>query len=158
MADAKNNITRVACLLIPFLIAGSCKLESPNQVVIDNKVDIYYINSLHEDLLDTAVSGSFTPDSIHLYNVVSGVKMEVNNRADYPHNFFVYNNEEFKKYVLRVFLEVDTTLLELNRNITDTITCVFDRSENNFIIRKVWYNGNVKWDDYATSREFTIMK
>ncbi len=145
-------------LLISVLTAGGCKLESPNEVVIDNKVDIYYINSLHEDLLDTAVNGSFTTDSIHLYNVVRGVKKEVINRADYPHNFFIYKNEEFKKYVLRVFLETDTTLLELNRNITDTITCVFERSEDNFIIRKVWYNGNVKWDDYATSREFTIMK
>jgi hypothetical protein len=145
-------------LLISVLTAGSCKLESPNEVVIDNKVDIYYMNSLREDLLDTAVTGSFKTDSIHLYNVVRGVKMEVSNRADYPHNFFIRKNEEFKKYVLRVFLEVDTTLLELNRSTTDTITCLFDRSEDNFIIRKVWYNGNVKWEDYATSREFTIMK
>ena len=145
-------------LLISVLIAVSCKLESPNEVVIDNKVDIYYINSRHEDLLDTAIAESFTADSIHLFNVVRGVKKEVNNRADYPHNFFIYKNEELQKYVLRVFLEVDTTFLELNRHITDTITCAFERSDNNFIIRKVWYNENVKWDDYAVSREFTIMK
>jgi hypothetical protein len=145
-------------LIFSVLIAGGCKLESPNEVLIDNKVDIYYINSRHEDLLDTAVNGSFTTDSIHLYNVLRGVKKEVNNRADYPHNFYIYKNEELQKYILRVFLEVDTTLLELNRNITDTITCVFERSEDNFIIRKVWYNGNLKWDDYAVSREFTIMK
>ncbi len=46
-------------LLISVLIAAGCKLESPNEVVIDNKVDIYYINSQHEDLLDTAVNGKF---------------------------------------------------------------------------------------------------
>jgi hypothetical protein len=145
-------------LLIAVLFAGSCKLESPNEFVIDNKVGIYYINSRNEDLMDTAIIGSFTADSIHLYNVVRGVKKEVNNRADYPHNFIIYKNEELQKYVLRVFLEVDTTFLELNRNITDTIRCVFERSEDSFIIRKVWYNGNAKWDDYAVSREFTIMK
>jgi hypothetical protein len=150
--------TMDVCLLISVLIAGSCKLESPNEFVIDNHVDIYYINSRHEDLLDTAVIGSFTTDSIHLYNVIRGVKKEVNNRVNYPHNFFVYMNEELQKYVLRVFLEVDTTYLELNRNITDTITCRFEKSEDNFFIRKVWYNGNVKWDDNAVSREFTIMK
>ena len=153
-----NPRIRLLCLLISALAAGSCKLDSPHQVLIDNKIDIYYSNSQHEDLLDSAVIGSFTTDSIHLYNVVMGVKMEVNNRADYPHNFFIYKNEELNKYVLRVFLEVDTTFLELNRNITDTITCVFNKSEYNFIIRKVWYNGNLKWDDYATSREFTITK
>jgi hypothetical protein len=145
-------------LLISFIIAGSCKLESPNESVIDNNVDIYYINSSHEDLMDTAVIGSFKADSINLYNVVKGIKKEVNNRADYPHNFFIYKNEELQKYVLRVFLEVDTTFLELNRHITDTITCAFERSENSLIIRKVWYNGNVKWDDFSVSREFTIMK
>lgn len=145
-------------MLISFLLANSCKLESPNEFVIDNNVDIYYIDSQQEDLLDTAVNGSFTADSIHLYNVVRGVKKEVNNRADYPHNFFVYRNEELQKYVLRVFLEVDTTYLELNSNITDTITCKFEKSEDSFSIRKVWYNGNVKWEDYAASREFTIMK
>jgi len=145
-------------LLISVLIAGSCKLESPKRVIIDNKVDIYYKNSSNEDLLDTAVTSSFTADSIHLYNVVAGVKKEVNNRADYPHNFLIYKNEDLQKYVLSVFVEVDTTLLELNRNITDTITCAIEISEENFIIRKVWYNGNLKWDDYAVSREFIIMK
>jgi hypothetical protein len=145
------------CALLSFLLTGGCKLESPNNVVIDNKVDIYYINNLYEDLLDTSVSGSFTADSIHLYNLVKGVKKEVINRSDYPGNFFIYRNDAQQKYVLRVFLEVDTTLVELNRNITDTITCIFDRSPDIFIISKVWYNGHLKWEDYAVSREFTIM-
>jgi hypothetical protein len=145
-------------LFVLVIIAGGCKLEPQNEVIIDNNVDIYYINTVQEDLLDTAVNGGFTADSIHLYNIVKGVKNPVYNRTDYPQNFFIYKNEVFNKYVLRVFLEVDTTFLELNRNITDTIICAFDRSPNSLIIRKVWYNGNLKWADYATSREFTIMK
>jgi hypothetical protein len=145
-------------IFILVIIAGGCKLESPNEVIIDNSVDISYINNMHEDLLDTAVNAGFKADSIHLYNVVNGVRNEVNNRADYPQNFFIYKNEDFNKFVLRVFLEVDTTFLELNRNITDTIVCAFNKSTYSFIIKKVWYNGNLKWSDYATSREFTIMK
>jgi hypothetical protein len=152
------KVSNLIRLLVLILLAAGCKLDSPNPVVIDNTVDIYYINSLHEDLLDTAIDGSFTADSIRLYNVVNGIKKEVNNRIDYPYNFFIYRNEQFQKYVLRVFLEVDTTLLMLNRNITDTLTCTFERSDDSFIIRKVWYNGYLKWDDYAASREFTIMK
>jgi hypothetical protein len=145
-------------LFILFLLAGGCKLKSPAEVIIDNNVNIYYINNLQEDLLDTAIRGCFTPDSIHLYNVVHGIKKEVNNRADYPHNFVVLRNEDIQKNVLIVFLEVDTTYLELNKNITDTIVCAFDRSEDRFIIRKVWYNGNLRWDNYAISREFTVSK
>lgn len=146
------------CLLISVLIVTSCKLDSPDDVIIDNQVDIYYSNILQEDLMDTAVTGSFYADSIHLYNVVKGVKKEVINRADYPHNFVIYKNAELQKYVLRVFLEVDTTFLQLNSHITDTITCVFQRSYTSLIIRKVWYNGNLKWDNYAVSREITIIK
>ena len=139
-------------------LASGCKLESPGEVVIDNKIDIYYMNSRQEDLLDQDITGSFAADSIRLYNVERGVKKEVNNRTDYPHNFFIYKNEAFQKYVLRVFIEVDTTLLQLNSSITDTIVCSFDRSGDNFIISRVLYNGYVKWDNYAISREFTILK
>jgi hypothetical protein len=145
-------------LLVSLILAGACKLDSPTEVIIDNTVDISYINSAHEDLLNTAVIGSFTADSIHLYNLNKGVKTEVNNRVDYPHNFFIYRDDEFQKYDLQVFIEVDTTLLELNKTTTDTIVCLIARSANTFIIRKVWYNGNVKWDDYAVKREFTILK
>jgi hypothetical protein len=152
-----SNTLATFLAFLSFMVTG-CRLESPNEVVIDNKIDINYINGLQEDLLDYSLPGSFTTDSFHLYNLVKGIKKEVNNRADYPHNFFIYKNEEFQKNVLRVFIEVDTTLLELNRDITDTITCTFERSGDNFIISKVWYNGIVKWDNYAVRREFTIMK
>jgi hypothetical protein len=145
-------------LSVLVIITVSCKLESPDPVVIDNQVDINYTNSQEEDLLDTSVTAGFSADSIHLYNVVNGIKKEVNNRVDYPHNFFIYKNEQFNKHVLRVFLEVDTTYLQLNRKITDTIACKFYRSENKLIITKVWYNGNLKWDNSAVSREFTIIK
>ncbi len=31
-------------------------------------------------------------------------------------------------------------------------------AKNHFVITKLWYNGNLKWDNAAVSREFTIMK
>jgi hypothetical protein len=145
-------------LIILLALSGACKLDSPNEVIIDNIMDIYFINSLEEDLLDSAGSGRFYPDSIHVYNVIRGVKNEVDNRTDYPHNFFIYKNDFAGKNALRLFIEVDTTILQLNKNSSDTITCVFDRSQTLFVIRKVWYNGDLKWDDYATNREFTILK
>jgi hypothetical protein len=150
--------TLALCLIFSIILISGCKLESPNEVIIDNKMDIYYTNGRQEDLLNDSITGSFNADSIHLYNVVKGIKKEVSNRAEYPHNFFVYKNEASQKYVLRVFIEVDTTLLELNRYITDTINCSIERSVDIFIIRKVRYNGIVTWDDYAVGREFIITK
>jgi len=156
--------TNVASALMPFLLVlmvllcSHCKIESEHQLIIDNTVDILYANSLQGDLLDTAVSGSFFADSIHLYNVDMGVKTEVKNRNDYPNNFVIYKNEELQKYVLRVFLESDSTLLELNPRTTDTIKCYINRANDDFIISKVWYNGSVEWDDYATIRQIIIQK
>jgi hypothetical protein len=152
----KRNLP-VFQLVLVLVTAGSCRFESQDSVVIDNKVDIYYINSLHEDLLDTAILGSFREDSIRLYNLENGVQREVNNRDPYPHNFYIYRNEQFQEYVLRVFLEVDTTYIRLSSHITDTIVCTINRSGDNFILSKVWYNGALKWDDYATSRDITVV-
>ncbi len=136
------------CLLATTLIAGSCKLDSQDPWVIDNKLDIYYENGPHQDLLDTANTGSFSVDSIHLYNVENGVPKEVNNRDPFPHNFVLHKNEESQKYVLSVLLETDTTYIRLNYLRLDTITCKFNLFDNNYFISKVWYNGTLKWNDY----------
>ncbi|MGD0341308.1 MAG: hypothetical protein ABSA76_06345 [Bacteroidales bacterium] len=120
-------------------------------VIVETDVDIGYKNNIGEDLLDTATQNHFSVSSIHVYNVVKDIKNE-------NHDLIVYNNESLNQYFLKVFLEFDTTLLKLNELDTDTITCVIDRSHHDTIIRKVWYNGILKWDDRRVPRSFTILK
>jgi hypothetical protein len=144
-------------LLATTLISGSCKLDSQAPLVVDNKLDIYYENGPHQDLLDSTKSGSFREDSIHLYIVKDGVPTEVLNGDPFPHNFHLYKNEESQKYALSVFLETDTTYIRLNSQILDTITCKFNSYDNQFFVSKVWYNGILKWNDYASTREITVL-
>jgi len=95
---------------------------------------------------------------MHLYNVVNGVKKEVyNGHYDNPRNFVIELNHTTHIYYLAVFLEVDTTLLQLNSNTTDTITCEFATGCNQ-IVSKVWYNEKLEWDDMSVPRAFTIVK
>jgi hypothetical protein len=145
------------CLFATILIAGSCKLDSQAPFVVDNKLDIYYQTPPNQDLLDTAYSGSFSIDSIHLYNVENGVPSEVTNGDPFPHNFHLFENEKAHKYFLSVFLETDTTYIRLNSQILDTMTCKFSGIDNQFFVSKVWYNGNLKWNDYYSAREITVV-
>ncbi len=55
-------------------------------------------------------------------------------------------------------VEVDTTLIMLNKSIMDTLTCSIDRSHGNHIITKVWYNGVLKWGDNGVRRQFVVTK
>jgi hypothetical protein len=149
----KNTPLLLTVLLSILLIACG-----KHPVIVDAAIDISFKNSSGNDLLSSGTQKHFSPDSIHLYTVVNGVKKEVNYyNLDYPHNFFVYKNDSLNTFYLRVFVETDETLLELNPGITDTIRCLIDRS-NGIQIRKVWYNSLLKWENNAKTRVFTVMK
>ena len=147
-------------IVITFLFSMSCNKCGGKATVVDTGVEITYVNNKGEDLLNVATPGHFSADSIHIYNVVKGIKKEVyNSHYDIPRNFVIIKNDSLHKYFLRIFPDVDTTLLELNENTTDTITCEFAKSYcNNQIVTKVWYNGILKWGDMSVPRAFTIIK
>ena len=133
--------------------------KSTKDVIVDEATIIGYKNVLGQDLLDTATQNHFSTDNIHVYYLINGIKTEVNYPGlDYPHNFFISKDNSLNQNFLTIFLETDTTLLELNKNITDTITCVIEKSNSSMIVRKVWYNGILKWDNYDIAREFIIIK
>jgi len=145
-------------LLIPMLMITGCK-KKDKSFNDSTGIEITYKNAKGQDLLNATTPNYFSADNIHLYNVVNGVKKEVNYpNYDIPHNFVVVLNHSTHVYFLRVFLETDTTLLQLNRNITDTITAEFTRNINATIVTKVLYNEKLEWDDMSVPRAFTIVK
>lgn len=127
--------------IIPLLL-NNCNKE-PSPTPGSTYLDIAYVNKLNKDLLDSTTQNYFSASGIMVYDVVNGVKKEVNyGNLTYPHNFFIYKNDSLKEFFLRVFLETDTTFLQLNQSITDTITSII----NNRVLTKAWYNGVLKWD------------
>lgn len=153
-----KNMLITFVLIIPLIITN-CKKEPSKSVVVTMHVDIAYQNKSGNDLLDSTIQNAFLTKNIHVYNVTKGIKKEVYYpTADYPHNFEIYKQDNLTPFYLRLFLETDTTLLELNQSITDTITCISERSNGNFLLKKLWYNGVMKWGNDPVPQEFTIIK
>ena len=143
------------CCLI---LLSSCKLEEKEGVFIDKQLDLYYVSRGGQDLLDTAVAGSYNTDSIHMYEFRDGIKHEVVNRIDYPKGFLYLKNDLTGKYLIRIFPETEVSILELNASTFDTIRCTLEITDRKFIITSVLYNGLYHWDDMATPRALIVTK
>ena len=143
-------------ITIAFLLLSNCeKNPSTNNM----HVEIAYKDKQGTDLLDPTKQNSFTTNTIHVYNVSNGKKTEVNYpNYDFPHNFRIYKNDDLATFYLSLTIETDTTLLELNNSITDTVTCIAEKSNGIGRLKKVWYNGVMEWDNIANPQGFTIVK
>ncbi len=125
-------------------------------------VDISVKDSAGNDLLDPSFPGSFKEDSIRLYYLENGKRVEVyySNMTD-PRNFFIfYENSE---YLIRIFPNDDkssdypVTYIDWDKSDEDTIKCVITRTRNTTNVTKVWFDGQLKWQ--AGTREyFEIIK
>lgn len=144
------------------MFAIGCKKETNRSAVVSSYVDIYFNNNVGKNLLDSTTQNYFSADNIKVYNWVDGVKNEVYDpRMDFPRNFWVIK-DTLGNNCLRVYLNdfregLDTTLLELNSKITDTITCEIDKSNGNTLARKIWYNDSLEWA-YGVAQVFTVVK
>jgi len=126
--------------------------------VVTTSIDIAYNDSFGNDLLNESTQNYFSKNNIHVYTIINGVKTDVyNNMMDYPRDFLIYKNIELNNYFIRFFLESDTVLVQLNQNTTDTIISTVDKSNGNEILRKLWYNGSLKWE-FGVAPVITILK
>jgi hypothetical protein len=127
----------------------SCKSDSSNAVVVEKFIDIAFKSKSGNDLLNSETQDYFSPANIHIFLLNNTIKTEVNNpRMQYPNDFMIYKNDSLNLYFIRVFIENDSILLQLNQTITDTITTSFDKN----VLIKLWYNGNLKWESGSIQR------
>lgn len=151
-------------LVIISLLFNNCKKENNNSATnvsfdLSIYVDIAYRDSLGQDLLNSSTKNYFSSDGIFVFDVTNGIKTEENHsNYTYPRNFFIYRDDTLSGYFLRVFCETDTTLLQLNSKIVDTIVCTFYKPSDAVIITKVCYNGVLEWNNLNIARSFTIVK
>ena len=148
----------VLCTTVILLCLINCKRESGKAIVVTTSIDIAYNDSFGNDLLNESTQNYFSKNNIHVYTIINGVKTDVyNNMMDYPRDFLIYKNIELNNYFIRFFLESDTVLVQLNQNTTDTIISTVDKSNGNEILRKLWYNGSLKWE-FGVAPVITILK
>jgi len=149
----------ITSMVIITLFLSNCTKEPNNAAIVGTFIDIGFKDKLNNDLLDPSTPNHYLSDSIRLYSIKNGIKTEVfHANYDDPRNFNIYKNDSLKMYRIMVYFDTDTTLLKLNSRITDTISCITERANGNWLLKKLWYNGVLKWDDIMLPQEIIITK
>ena len=122
--------------------------------------DLVYRDKEGHDLLDSSNERHFSASAITLYYLEKGEKVKINKpHMDYPNDQFMYTDAATRTNHLRVFLEKEVVLIQLDAKTTDTIKCTFSKTKGNTHIEKMWYNGVLKWEfGKDQSQVITILK
>jgi len=152
----------VTLMLISAMIFLSCQ-EEKNSTNIDTHIEIAVVDKNGNDLLNPSAENSFKEENIKIYYLINGVVEEVfYPNLDYPRCFRIYERDGI--YRMRLSPngnekdEFPVTYIKWNETDTDTVKCNFSRGDNSLICTKVWYNGVLMWEAYATDRCITVVK
>ena len=110
-------IKKLSLVLLSFLVIGKIygqKTAKTKQTAYVNiNIDIAYKDKAGNDLLDSSNKIHFSAKDITVYNIEKGEKLKVNKpKMDYPNNHFIYRDDATGANHLRVFLEVETVLIQ----------------------------------------------
>ena len=155
---------KLVIILVLGMIFISCSKgedEPMYGVVVDTSVLIKYLDENGNNLLNDGINES----DINIYHKINNewVKYYEGN-LDYPKGIRIDERENEKYLILFVSIEVnesdlsETKIEFSNYNKSDIVKSEIDFSGNNIIVRKVWYNGDLKWESYDTERMFEIIK
>ncbi|HEX7412538.1 MAG TPA: hypothetical protein VF411_00740 [Bacteroidia bacterium] len=127
---------------------------------VNVNMDFVFKDKDGRDLLDSANGNHYSAKDITLYYLEKGKMVKIDKpRMDYPNNQFIYRDTESNIFHLRVFLEREIVLVQLNATIIDTIKCTIKKEKGSTQIEKVWYNGILKWElGKDKSQVITIIK
>lgn len=149
------------------LILVSCSSDTDSPIdcctVIDTGVDIMYVNEDGENLLEG--ENPINISNITVYHKIgSEWTRYFKGNLDYPKGLMPIeiNNEKY----LRIFVstevvqdQISETKLVFSENDEDLIKTELNLSANNTIVKKVWYNNDLKWETESnTNRQFVIVK
>ncbi len=141
-------------LALSILILSSCVDPMVCCTVIDTGLDLTITDELGNDLLDRNSPNAFKEEHIRLFYIKDGKKVEVNNSAS--RDFFVFEDTENNRFVIRVFLGGDDpigeTIIKWNNKESDTFLTEIEKYDNgNLILSKVWYEDNLVFDSRTST-------
>jgi hypothetical protein len=149
-------------MIVAFTLFGfSCGKDPQKASVIDTYLIVCYKDNQGRNLLDPSTPNYFINNNIRLYKIERGIKtLDYNAMADSPFDFTIYK-DSLSGSVINIGIEADTTLIQLNDDITDTIVSQIRKlySGTTLITDKVWYNRSLIWErESQKDRYFTIIK
>lgn len=146
-------------LFIMFLATiTACKKTSNFTYTKDIKIEILLSDNEGFDLFDPESYTYYYPDSIKVFYIINDLEVEINNPLlTPPRNFYV--NYASGRYRLQLFPnhevseEFPVTLIKLNKTITDTVRCGYERNPGSITCTKVWYNSDIVWQRNTPDQE-----
>jgi len=151
-------------ILLPIaFVLFSCHKKNDDKTIIDTSIAISLKDNNGNDLLNPNNPNSYNTNTIKILYEIDGTQIEFyDSKLDYPKGYYIYKHEN--EYRIVIFPNDNDsqanpiTYIKWNDIDTDTIKCKVDRKHNSEICTKVWYNGNLVWNNYDTERFFTITK
>lgn len=146
--------------VISILLFTNCKKDNKG-FDTDTYIDILFEDQLGNDLLNPATPNYYPEKDIRVFSLHNGNKAEIyHGNLDHPRDINIYENKDLEAFVLKLYPEIniDTMLLQLNENTVDTVNYSIERTDFGVYLRKFWYNGVLKWEDYNIPKLITIIK
>jgi hypothetical protein len=149
------------------VLQSACHNEEPGPcgcTNIDVVTRIVITDDENRNLLDPATPGHFNADDIRIYYVREGERKEAfQANLDNPRFFAIEQYGSDNEYTMKLFpdmevrnTEVTTTIVKWNSAIEDTVECEIFKNDNTISITKVWYNGELAYDQQKTVQGVTV--
>lgn len=144
-----NNTLLRLVTLAPLLILFSLSCDNTEDccVIIDNDVQIHYKNALGQNLINS--TEAFQASNIKIFfKKGDAYEYVYNSNFDNP-NMHRLDTDPNDNLILTVFPSdiyqgnFSTTLIQLNKNVVDTLYCEFLLDDGNQICKNAWLNGVV---------------
>jgi len=153
---------RIFTLIIIGFLTISCTDDENCCTVIDIGVDIKYLNENGENLFD--ISNGFDFSKINAYHKNDGNwEKYFEGNLDYPKGLMLVERKDGT--YLRIFPSttivennISESKIEFSENDSDILKTEITKTNSNTIVKKVWYNGELKWESGKTERLFEIIK
>lgn len=153
-------------LLILGIIISSCSKKSQEMAVLDTYIDIKLTDMSGNDLLNSQSPNSYNNSNIEIFYLQNGSEQFYYcGNCDHQKGYYFFERDN--KFVMRLFANFESqnnnsnpiTYIQWNESDRDTIQCKYYRSGNGNSINctKVWYNGEIAWENQG-ERIITIIK
>lgn len=156
----KNLLSVISIFLVLFI--SSCSQEGqPQFATVDMMAFITVLDEQGNNLLDPKQEGFYSSKDIKIFYERNGKLVEFyESNLDMPRNFRIDPPEFDRDYIMAIVLNSKKTVIQWNEMESDTIQAEIYDNGASIIVRKVYHNGELKWNGETakTGRGFTIIK
>lgn len=157
---------KIALILIGFLfVLPACEKDDDMlNFVVDTGITIYLNDDFGNDLLSPENENAIDESKIQVLRLIDGEwKEPYVAHLDYPKHYRFIHEAGYNVLVVWPDFSLEQgefpeTLIKWNENDIDTIKCKAEETRVSLIVKKVWLNDNVVWDDYGIEREIVLEK